>query len=74
MLSQWGVIGPQRLFSHGQLYYGLTFFFLVGIIAPLIQWTLHKKLGVDVLKYPNLSIIFIGADNLPPATPLNYVP
>ena len=74
VLSQWCVIGPQRLFSHGQLYYGLAFFFLVGIIAPLIQWTLHKKLGVDVLKYPNFPIILIGADNLHPATPLKYVP
>ena len=73
-LSQWGVIGPQRLFSHGQLYYGLTFCFLVGAIAPLIQWILHKKLGLDALKYVNFPIIFAGAGNLPPATPLNYVP
>ena len=74
VLSQWGVIGPQRLFSHGQLYYGLTFCFLFGAIAPLIQWILHKKLGLDVLKYVNFPIIFGGAGNLPPATPLNYVP
>ena len=74
VLSQWGVIGPQRLFSHGQLYYGLNFFFLVGIIAPLIQWTLHKKFRLDVLKYLNFSIIFMGAQYIPPATPLNYIP
>ena len=74
VLIQWGVIGPQRLFSHGHLYYRLTFFFLVGAIAPVIQWILHKKLGLNVLKYVNFPIIFIGADHLPPATPLNYVP
>jgi hypothetical protein len=74
VLSQWGVIGPQRVFSNGQLYSGLTLCLLVGAIAPLIQWILHKKLGLDVLKYVTFPIIFLGADNLPPATPLNYVP
>ena len=73
-LSQWGVIGPQRLFSHGQLYYGLTFFFLVGTIAPLIQWILHKRLGLDVLKYLNFPVMFVGTGLLPPLTPLNCVP
>ena len=73
-LPQWGVIGPQRLFSHGCLYHGLTFFFLVGIIAPLIQWTLHKKFRFDAFKYLNFPIIFMNASGLPPATPLNYVP
>ena len=32
----WGVIGPARQFSHGQVYYGLVFFFLIGFLAPLI--------------------------------------
>jgi OPT oligopeptide transporter protein len=73
-LSQWGVIGPKRLFSHGQLYYGLVFFFLAGAIAPIIQWTLHKKFRLNFLKYVNFPLIFTGTGNLPPATPLNYVP
>ena len=32
----WGVIGPARQFSKGQVYYGLVFFFLAGFLAPLI--------------------------------------
>ncbi|KAI0274448.1 OPT oligopeptide transporter protein-domain-containing protein [Russula aff. rugulosa BPL654] len=40
----WGVIGPGRLFSRGQVYYGLFFFFLAGILAPLFQWILHKNM------------------------------
>ena len=35
---------------------------------------LHKKLGLDVLKYLNFPIMFSCTGNLPPATPLNYVP
>ncbi|KAI0286278.1 OPT oligopeptide transporter [Russula brevipes] len=70
----WGVIGPQRLFSHGQLYYGLVFFFLVGAVAPLLQWIVHKKFKVTFLKYLNFPLILTGTGNMPPATPLNYVP
>ena len=31
----WGLIGPQRQFSHGQLYYPLLFFFIVGFATPV---------------------------------------
>ena len=68
------MIGPQRLFSHGQLYYGLVFFFLAGSVAPLIQWTLHKKFKISSFKYVNFPLIFASTGYLPPATPLNYVP
>lgn len=74
IVLQWGVIGPQRLFSHGQLYYGLVFFFLVGILAPLFQWTLHKKFGIGFLKYINFPVAFGSAGVLLPATPLNIIP
>ncbi|KAI0296744.1 OPT oligopeptide transporter [Multifurca ochricompacta] len=70
----WGVIGPARLFSHGQLYYGLVFFFLVGALAPLTQYILHKKFKIGFLKYLNFPLVFTGTGNMPPATPLNYVP
>ena len=74
VVLQWGVIGPRRLFSHGQLYYGLIFFFLLGILAPLFQWILHKKFGISFLKYINFPAAFGSTGYLPPATPLNYVP
>ncbi|KAI0264939.1 OPT oligopeptide transporter [Gloeopeniophorella convolvens] len=70
----WGVIGPARLFSHGHMFYGLLFFFLVGFLAPLTQWALHKKFKLGILKYLNFPLIFTGTGNMPPATPLNYVP
>jgi len=67
----WGVIGPGRLFSHGQLYYGLVFFFLAGILAPLLQWILLKKFRIGFLRYINFPVAFGGTGNKPPATPLN---
>ncbi|KAI0250906.1 OPT oligopeptide transporter [Lactifluus subvellereus] len=68
----WGVIGPRRLFSHGRLYYGLVFFFVIGAVAPLIQWTLHKKFRIKFLRYLNLPIIFTGGPGHYP--PINYLP
>lgn len=32
----WGLIGPARQFSHGQIYYGLLFFFIIGLITPIV--------------------------------------
>ncbi|KAN0103685.1 oligopeptide transporter [Russula decolorans] len=69
----WGVIGPRRLLSHGQLYYGLVFFFLAGILAPLFQWILHKKSGIDFFKYIHFPVIFYSAAAIPPASPLNFM-
>jgi len=70
----WGAIGPQRLFSRGQLYYGLPFSFLVGALAPLFQWIIHKKFKYHSLKYVNFPVIFSSTVVMPPATPLNFVP
>ncbi|KAH9964014.1 small oligopeptide transporter [Russula compacta] len=70
----WGVIGPQRLFSHGQLYYGLVFFFLIGAITPLCQWILQRRYKIGIFKYLNFAVIFMSTGSLPPATPLNFVP
>ena len=74
VVLQWGVIGPRRLFSHGQLYYGLIFFFLVGILAPLFQWILHKRFRISFFKYINFPLAFGSTVDIPPATPLNIIP
>ena len=74
VVLQWGVIGPRRLLSHGQLYYVLVFFFLAGILVPLFQWILHKKFKMSFLKYINFPVAFFSAGDIPPATPLNYIP
>ncbi|KAJ6568984.1 small oligopeptide transporter, partial [Mycena capillaripes] len=67
------VIGPGLMFSKGQTYYPLVFFFLIGAAAPLIAWTLNKKYPNSFLKYVN-PVIFNGTGLIPPATAINYVP
>nr|AGA20372.1 oligopeptide transporter 1 [Phanerodontia chrysosporium] len=69
----WGVIGPSRQFSSGQIYYGLVFFFIAGFLAPLATWLVQKRFSHPFLRYINWPIVFNGTAALPPATPLNYV-
>jgi OPT family small oligopeptide transporter len=69
----WGVIGPARQFSQGQIYYGLVFFFLIGFLCPLAQYLVQLKWQNSFIRYINFPVIFSGTGLIPPATPSNYV-
>jgi OPT family small oligopeptide transporter len=70
----WGVIGPALQFSKGQIYYGLSFFFLIGAVAPVIPWLVSRKYPNSFVKYINFPVIFNGTGLIPPASAINYVP
>jgi OPT family oligopeptide transporter len=70
----WGVIGPQRQFSAGQVYYALSFFFLIGALCPLIAWIITRKYPNSFVKYVNFPVIFAGTGAIPPASAVNFVP
>ncbi|OCH85567.1 OPT oligopeptide transporter [Obba rivulosa] len=70
----WGVIGPARQFSKGQIYYGLIFFFLIGALCPLAGWLISLRWPNSWTKYINFPVIFSGTGAIPPATAFNYVP
>ncbi|TFK38368.1 oligopeptide transporter [Crucibulum laeve] len=70
----WGVIGPARQFSKGQVYYALTFFFLVGFICPVIAYIISLKWPNSWIRYVNFPVIFSGTGLIPPASAVNYVP
>ncbi|KAK3375461.1 OPT family small oligopeptide transporter [Podospora didyma] len=69
----WGLIGPARMFSPGQIYSGLFLFFALGAIVPIIIYLGAKKYPKSYLKYLMAPLIFGGAGTIPPATPLNYL-
>jgi len=57
-----GLIGPARMFSVGQIYSGVLFFFLFGFLAPIVQWLALKKWPNSFLKYlksVSLDTIFV---------------
>lgn len=69
----WGLIGPARMFSPGQIYSGLFFFFLVGAVTPVAIYFAAKRYPKSPLKYLMAPLIFGGSGSIPPATPLNYL-
>ncbi|GJE84381.1 OPT oligopeptide transporter protein [Phanerochaete sordida] len=69
----WGVIGPARQFSAGQIYNGLLWFFLIGAAVPVLSYFAQRRYPNSFLKYLNWPVIFTGTGLIPPATPSNYV-
>lgn len=69
----WGLIGPARIFSPGQIYSGLFVFFAVGAIAPVVFYYAARKWPRSPVKYLMAPLIFGGSAAIPPATPLNYL-
>ena len=47
----WGVIGPARQFSKGQIYYGLPLFCVVGALCPLVAYLIGLKLPNSFIRY-----------------------
>ncbi|KAF9045786.1 OPT oligopeptide transporter [Hymenopellis radicata] len=70
----WGVIGPARQFSQGQVYYTLVFFFLIGFICPVIAYFVGRRFPNTFIRYVNFPVIFSGTGYIPPASAVNYVP
>ncbi|KAF5347710.1 hypothetical protein D9756_010325 [Leucocoprinus leucothites] len=73
----WGVIGPIRQFSKGQVYYGkfsLLFFFPVGFVCPIISWLISKCFPNSWIRYLNFPVIFAQTAFIPPASAVNYIP
>ncbi|KAI1426239.1 OPT oligopeptide transporter protein-domain-containing protein [Xylaria sp. FL1777] len=69
----WGLIGPARVFSPGQIYSGLLVFFIIGAVTPVIIYFAAKRYPRSPAKYLMAPLIFGGAGAMPPATPLNYL-
>ncbi|KAL4920746.1 OPT oligopeptide transporter protein-domain-containing protein [Aspergillus aurantiobrunneus] len=73
----WGTIGPARMFSPGQIYSSLMWFWLAGFTLPIAIYTAARLLKhTRYARYIRLliaPIIFGGSGLIPPATPLNYL-
>ncbi len=61
------------MFSPGQIYSGLFFFFVLGAIAPVMIYFFARRWPKSPARYLMAPLIFGGAGSIPPATPLNYL-
>eukprot|EP00252_Welwitschia_mirabilis_P001107 TRINITY_DN1105_c0_g1_i2.p1 TRINITY_DN1105_c0_g1~~TRINITY_DN1105_c0_g1_i2.p1 ORF type:complete len:504 (-),score=21.47 TRINITY_DN1105_c0_g1_i2:447-1958(-) len=69
----WGLIGPKRIFGTLGSYSAVNWFFLIGAVAPLLVWFIHKiypnQRWIGLINVP----VLIGATaSMPPATAVNY--
>lgn len=69
----WGAIGPARIFSPGQIYSPLLYFFIAGAVLPVLIYLGARVFPKSPIRYLNAPIIFGGSGLIPPATPLNYL-
>jgi OPT family oligopeptide transporter len=69
----WGLLGPQRIFSPGQVYSVLLIMFPIGAALPVLLWYARKRWPKSILQYAMAPIILGGGGSIPPATPLNYL-
>lgn len=69
----WGLLGPARMFSPGQVYSGLFIFFGIGAVVPVIFYFAAKKYPKSPARFLIAPVIFGGSGSIPPATPLNYL-
>ncbi|KAK8450914.1 hypothetical protein SEVIR_6G121300v4 [Setaria viridis] len=70
----WGVVGPLRMFGRLGNYWQMNYFFLVGLLAPVLAWLLQRAYPRShVLRGVNLPLIFAGASGLLPARSVNFL-
>ncbi|KAJ5522707.1 hypothetical protein N7513_013280 [Penicillium frequentans] len=66
----WGAVGPGRLFSPGQTYSNLLWFFLVGPVVVVITYLLGRRWkAVNYISWP---VAFGGMSLVPPATGVSF--
>ncbi|EXC01177.1 Oligopeptide transporter 2 [Morus notabilis] len=69
----WGLVGPKRIFGSEGNYSQLNWFFLIGVMGPLLVWLLHKAFPSQKwIKFVNLPVLFGATAVMPPATTVNF--
>ncbi|KAH3902539.1 oligopeptide transporter OPT1 SCDLUD_000118 [Saccharomycodes ludwigii] len=66
---------PKYLFSPGRIYNPLLWFFLIGLLLPLLVFFVQKSKIFPKSEFINkihTPIFFTGPGNIPPSTPYNY--
>ncbi|KAD4386156.1 hypothetical protein E3N88_26325 [Mikania micrantha] len=69
----WGLVGPKRIFGPLGNYGALNWFFLGGILGPVVVWLCHKLFPkVSWIPLINLPVLLGATAYMPPAAAVNY--
>ncbi|KAJ8629809.1 hypothetical protein MRB53_023132 [Persea americana] len=70
----WGVIGPRRMFGRLGLYTKMNWFFLIGLLSPLLVWAMSRMFPkAKWITLINMPIVFGATSLMPPARAVNYL-
>ncbi|XXG72609.1 hypothetical protein AAC387_Pa07g1670 [Persea americana] len=70
----WGVIGPRRMFGRLGLYTKMNWFFLIGLLLPLLVWAMSRMFPkAKWVTLINMPIVFGATALMPPARAVNYL-
>ncbi len=69
----WGLVGPKRIFGSLGEYSAINWFFLIGFVAPIPIYILHRRYPkVKLFRLINMPILIGATGMMPPATSVNY--
>ncbi|KAJ4716021.1 Oligopeptide transporter like [Melia azedarach] len=69
----WGLVGPKRIFGSLGNYPAMNWFFLGGVLGPVIVWLLHKAFPRQSwIPLINLPVLLGATGNMPAARAVNY--
>ncbi|KAL7127672.1 hypothetical protein ABFS83_14G267600 [Erythranthe nasuta] len=69
----WGLVSPKRIFGTEGNYSALNWFFLAGLLGPVLVWGLHKAYPKYTwIPLINLPVLLGATAAMPPATSLNF--
>ncbi|KAL6651309.1 hypothetical protein ACP70R_010234 [Stipagrostis hirtigluma subsp. patula] len=70
----WGLVGPRRIFGPLGYYNALNWFFVGGLIGPVIVWLVARALPAHArwISLVNLPVLLGATGNMPPASTLNF--
>ncbi|KAI3685934.1 hypothetical protein L1987_79603 [Smallanthus sonchifolius] len=69
----WGLVGPRRIFGPLGHYGSLNWFFLGGLLGPVVVWICHRLFpSVSWIPLINLPVLLGATAAMPPATAVNY--
>ncbi|KAL0392190.1 UNVERIFIED_CONTAM: Oligopeptide transporter 4 [Sesamum radiatum] len=69
----WGLVSPIRIFGSEGNYSALNWFFLAGLLGPVLVWGFHRAFPKHSwIPLINLPVLFGATAYMPPATALNY--
>jgi OPT family oligopeptide transporter len=68
----WGAVGPRRFFSTSSTYHALLYFFILGLVLPVLVYLLKRRYPRSFWRHAHVPLLLGGLNYLPPASGTNY--